>query len=508
MKKFLASDLGKRVLIGIGMVALAVVLWFATERIFGTETPRTRGIQLVASLGTGVSGLLFMMISWRGLLWGYGFILFQVLVFTLPDPWGNYFVFVLLLILFARPTIEKYQKKRKKQRAKVDVEAERQRTHEQQVTELVKEEKTEEFYILVQRTTNKAFYEGMQKDGELFFFKLGPNWNEANQKRIEAGEEPVLKRGDFSIRVEDITKLRIHQEEQEENPLDTFFTIYVQNKRYYLTANFASSGARLEHYLREHVPQRVQQESEQKPRFTPSPKLKRRQILNRVYLAICGFALLVGLAWLFLDVPYKLFAGLSLLPFPAVMTLYCLFPNEITITESEKTAQGRLVVTNTLFLFSVPLIIRFLIDFNVLAWGRYWLVVGVLLLGLLVPIYFCSEECRKHKLLLLGVAFVVLVYLFGATGQVNYLLDRGQPQQAHAIVQSMHISTSRSSPDRYYLKVQTGDLKQIDLQVVESLYDETQIGDRVRILIYPGALEIAYAEVEGEASTGASDSAG
>ena len=368
------------------------------------------------------------------------------------------------------------------------------------MTELVEEEKAEEFYILVQRTTNRGFYEGMQKDGELFFFKLGPNWDEANKKRIEAGEEPVLKRGDFSIRVEDITKLRIHREEQEENPLDTFFTISVQNKRYYLTANFATSGAILEHYLRENVPQRVQQESAQKPRFVPSPKRKRRQVLNRVYLAICGVALLVGLAWLFLDVPYKLFAGLSLLPFPAVMTLYCFFPNEITITESKKTAHGRVVVTSTLFLFSVPLILRFLMDFNILAWGRYWLVVGVLLLGLLVPIYFCSEECQKHKLLLLGVAFAVLVYLFGATGQVNYLLDRGQPQQIHAIVQTMHISSSRSSPDRYYLKVQTGELTQFDLQVAESLYDETQIGNRVRILIYPGALEIAYAEVEGETS--------
>ena len=91
MKKFFASNVGKRVLIGLGMIALGVVLWFVTERIFGRELPWQRGIQIIASIGTGIAGLLFMAASWRGLLWGYGWILFVVLPQALPDPWDGYF---------------------------------------------------------------------------------------------------------------------------------------------------------------------------------------------------------------------------------------------------------------------------------------------------------------------------------------------------------------------------------------------------------------------------------
>ena len=345
----------------------------------------------------------------------------------------------------------------------------------------------------------------MQKDGELFFFKLGPKWDEDNQKRIESGEEPVLKRGDFSIPVNEITKLRIREVQQDDdNPFDSFFSIYVRNKRYYLAANFAANGAMLERYLREHAPKEAQDERRTKPRFVPSVNQRRRKIIKYIYLALCALALLAGLAWLFLDVPYELFGWLSLIPFPALMTLYCLFPNEITITENKAAAHGRVVASITLFLFSAPAAIRFLMDFNILAWGRFWIVVGVLLLGLLLPIFLCSEECQKQKVLLLAVAFALLVYLVGATGEINYLLDREPPQEWNGVVTDMHISTSRKSPDRYYLEVETSN-QSYNLMVGEAMYDETIVGDKVLVLGYPGALGIPYAEVAKTPSTPANN---
>ncbi len=496
MKKFFASDVGKRVLIGLGMIALGAVLWFVTERIFGRELPWQRGIQIIASIGTGIAGLLFMAASWSGLLWGYGWILFVVLPQSLPDPWDGYFTAGSLLLLIAGPTLYSYYKKKKKKLAKSHAETEKQKEHEQQVTDLLEKENADDFQILVQRTSNGAYYQGMRKDGELFFFKLGPNWDEENQKRIESGQEPVLKRGDFSIPVNEITKLRIREEQQDDDsPFDTFFSIYVKNKRYYLAANLAASGARLERYLREHAPKEAQDERRTKPRFVPSVNQRRRKIIKYIYLALCALALLAGLAWLFLDVPYELFGWLTLFPFPALMTLYCLFPNEITITENKAAAHGRVVASSTLYMVSIVPLLRFLMDFNILAWGRYSIVVGVLLLGLLLPIFFSSEECQKQKVLLLTVAFALLIYLVGATGEVNYLLDREPPVKWNGVVTDMHVSTGSDSPDRYYLEVKTSN-QPYDLMVGEVMYNETIVGDKVRVLVYPGALGIPYAEVE------------
>jgi len=496
MKKFFTSAVGKRVLIGLGMIAIGVVLWFVTERIFGSELAWQRGIQIIASIGTGVAGLLFMAASWSGLLWGYGWILFLVLPQSLPDPWDGYFTAGSLLILIAGPTLYSYYKKKKKKLDKASAKIAEKKEHAKRVADRTKEESADDFYLLVQRTTNGAYYQGMQKDGELFFFKLGPKWDEENQKRIESGEEPVLKHGDFSIPVNEITKLCIREEQQDDDsPFDSFFSIYVKNKHYHLAANFAENGARLERYLREHAPKEAQDERRTKPRFVPSVNQRRRKIIKSIYLALCALALLAGLAWLFLDVPYELFGWLTLLPFPALMTLYCLFPNEITITENKAAAHGRVVASSTIYVFSIVPLLRFLMDFNILAWGRYWIVVGVLLLGLLLPVFFCSEECQKQKLLLLGVAFALLVYLAGATGEVNYLLDREQPVKFNGVVTDMHVSTGSDSPDRYYLEVKTSD-RPYDLMVGETMYNETIVGDNVHVLVYPGALDIPYAEVE------------
>lgn len=496
MKKFLASNVGKRVLIGLGMIAIGVALWFATERILGRELPWQRGIQIIASIGTGIAGLLFMAASWKGLLWGYGWILFLVLPQSLPDPWDGYFSAGSLLILIAGPTLYSYYKKKKKKLDKSSAERAKQEEHERLVSDLAAVESESVPRILVQRTSNRALYEAVIKEGELLFFKLDVDW-EGNEKqqRVQPGQLPAFRRGDFSIAVRDITMLRVREVRQEESLFDTMFSIYVKNKRYYLATILVAGGATLERYLREHAPKVAQDERRTKPRFVPSVNQRRRKIIKYVYLALCALALLAGLAWLFLDVPYELFGWLSLLPFPALMTLYCLFPNEITITENKAAAHGRVVASSTLYMFSIVPLLRFLMDFNILAWGRFWIVVGVLLLGLLLSIFLCSEECQKQKVLLLAVAFALLIYLVGATGEVNYLLDREPPQEWNGVVTHMHISSSRKSPDRYYLEVKTSN-QPYDLMVGETMYHEIIVGDKVHVLIYPGALGIAYAVVE------------
>ncbi len=496
MKKFFASAVGKRVLIGLGMIALGVVLWFVTERIFDRELPWQRGIQIIASIGTGIAGLLFMAASWSGLLWGYGWILFVVLPQSLPDPWDGYFAAGSLLILIAGPTLYSYYKKKKKKLDKSNAERANQEENAQHVSDIATVGSESTSRILVQRISNRALYEVVVEERELYFFKLNLDWKgNETQQRVQRGKFPAFKRGDFSILVKEISKLRIRNEWREGSLYDTIFSINVKNKHYNLATILTAGGASLERYLREHAPKEAQDERRTKPRFVPSVNQKRRKIIQSIYLALCALALLAGLAWLFLDVPYELFGWLTLLPFPALMTLYCLFPNEITITENKAAAHGRVAASSAIYMFSAVPVIRFLMDFNILAWGRYWLVVGVLLLGLLLPIYFCSEECRKQKLLLLGIGFALLIYLIGATGEINYLLDRESPVKWNGAVTEMHISTSRKSPDRYYLAVKTSD-RSYDLMVGEAMYRETAVGDKVVVLVYPGALGIPYAEAE------------
>lgn len=222
-----------------------------------------------------------------------------------------------------------------------------------------------------------------------------------------------------------------------------------------------------------------------------SPDPSKVAILEKVRFVLSGYLLLVGLAWLFLDVPYGLFAVLALLGLPATMILYILFPNEITLEEKKKT-DSRVSLMMPAFLGGCAPALRALMDYNIQKFGRYALLsFGVAAAGV-VLVMLLNREWKRRKAVILVLVMGFLFYGFGFVGQVNGLLDTEPPRQDAGRIADMHISTSSKGPDSYYLTVTMPDGSELDTKVSKSQYEAMEIGDPVTVYTYAGFLGIPY----------------
>ncbi|HWQ06614.1 MAG TPA: hypothetical protein VN453_05285, partial [Feifaniaceae bacterium] len=248
--------------------------------------------------------------------------------------------------------------------------------------------------------------------------------------------------------------------------------------------------------LREHAPYTALPQDSPKKEFSPTPHKQKLTLASRLYLGLCAFSLLTDLAWLFLDVPYRLFAWFSLAQVPACLLLYYLFPNEVTLTEYKKQANGRVMIAFVLLLTAFVPLLRLMIDFNIRAWGALLLIAGVTALLLLVQTLYISPECRANKRLLLTVGLAVAIWSVGAVGMTNALFDGNPPAEKTAVVQDMQITHSAKSPDRYLITAETGNGQSYELSVAKELYDRLAVGSEVTVYLFEGAYNIPYADAD------------
>ena len=84
MKKFFSSEKGKRVLIGLGMIALAMIIGYFLQGVLLESGVRWKqAIFFLVVSGTGVGGLLYIFFGRKGLLIGYGILLYFSLIIIL-----------------------------------------------------------------------------------------------------------------------------------------------------------------------------------------------------------------------------------------------------------------------------------------------------------------------------------------------------------------------------------------------------------------------------------------
>lgn len=221
-----------------------------------------------------------------------------------------------------------------------------------------------------------------------------------------------------------------------------------------------------------------------------SHRTKLRQFRTGLMIAIGAIAL----PWMFLDVPYKLFSALSLLPFPVTLATICLFPDDISLDENKhKKAGGRVEFFMPLIFSGFAPALRTLFDFNFLTWKPFLIYSSILLVLIAVLLLVYYKELRHRIGYLLAILFTCIFFCIGAIGQFNYLLDTSGPQRQSAIVTDMHISTSSKSPDRYVLTVITLSGTEMELQTSKEHYNSLSVGDHVTVYIKEGGLGIPYA---------------
>lgn len=86
-----------------------------------------------------------------------------------------------------------------------------------------------------------------------------------------------------------------------------------------------------------------------------------------------------------------------------------------------------------------------------------------------------------------AVHFFLLFYPVSLTAEVNYLLDRAEPETYNATVEE-----PRESDDNYYLTVRFSDGTTGELEVPEEIYDVVVEGDTIAVYRHTGALGIPY----------------
>ena len=218
-----------------------------------------------------------------------------------------------------------------------------------------------------------------------------------------------------------------------------------------------------------------------------------RTMLKRLRVGLLIAIGAIALPWLFLDVPYKLFSALSLLPFPVALTTICLFPEEVSLDDAPKKRGGRIEFAMPLIFSGFAPVLRAMLDFNFLSWTPLLIQAGVLLVLIGVVLLVFYKELRQRIGYLLCILLMCSMFCVGFIGQLNYLLDSSVTREQTAIVTDMHISSGSKSPDRYILTVVTQAGTEMELMTGKEHYDSLSVGESVTVYIKDGGLGIPYA---------------
>lgn len=479
----------KRITIGLICIATAVVLGSCLSFMTGADRPMWQRMTFaVTVLGLGLGGFLHILAGWLGFLEGFGGMLFLALIYVLPGPWNLCAVAVYLALLCALPVILKYHQKKNRRAAMADI--------------LAAGGELPSSIVLAIRPANGCIYQLLRGEDGLFVYRVGDNVRglDPTHLRARGDASSALGKRDLFIPEAEVKKLRFA------TPENLYYSLCVTlraGRKTYRFVPFGNSDSALIDLFRDFAVD-VQADPDDRlgrgERDTEVPECnsQRAKILRRVLTALMVLAGAAQFAWLFLNVPYSLFAALSLLPTPAVLLLYMLFPSELTVSENRVRAGSRIRISSKLMLPSFVPLMRTMLDFNFLNWARLWIIAGILFLTLMAAVLILTREWRVKPSLLLVCVFALAVYLPGLTGQANVLLDTARPTVSRAEIVEMSVHRNSRAPDRYVFTLDTDDVGEIELNVARSQYEGASIGDSVYVITYPGRLGIPYADVYSE----------
>lgn len=497
MKKSQQEQLKKRLPITLILLVAAVVLGFFLRDFVGPTTKMwQRGVFCVASPGTALGAVFFFLSGWLGLPGAWGLVLLLFLPRALPDPWNRYFSLVYLVLLFTAPYLIKRWRKKKEQTGEDNKEAE----------EDIEEETPEEIEKLLQSASADGIfvhfsisdrnYQLFRRPGQIIAYRVGGEIRGIDESLVQEPNKPLRPVGkkDLVFPIDETFSVKIldrYNEALDQQVLEV--KLKSGHHRHTLTA--LGADEQLRSFFAGCTPNSAVKRIEAPKDACEEPNPARVKLLRKVNVGLCVFTGVVALPWLFLEVPYRLFSVLALLPTPIAIALYCIFPNDTTLLETKKAERTRASFLRILILSAMVPTLRTFMDFNFLAWTHLLLLSVGVLAALAAVILVFSREWRGHRGLLFTLPFLLAFYAVGFVGQTNYLLDRSDPTEQPAIVAEMKIVTSSKSPDSYHLTVRLPDGSTEELEVDKEFYQQTAIGDAVTVETYTGAFGIPYAFV-------------
>jgi hypothetical protein len=200
-------------------------------------------------------------------------------------------------------------------------------------------------------------------------------------------------------------------------------------------------------------------------------------------------------AWLFLEPrPYTwaILAGM-LVPLLATSALW-LYPGALRPDEKKNSADASVALA--ILLPTLLLLVRVVLDFEILDYSLLWPQAATVAGGLAVALLAASRHIILRKDSPISLCFLVLVYAalygFAAISAYNCVFDHGPTSKYAVRVLSKHSSSGRATT--YYLQVDPWGPRPAaaDVAVSEEYYGQVKPGDTVRIYSRPGSLGIPW----------------
>ena len=153
-------------------------------------------------------------------------------------------------------------------------------------------------------------------------------------------------------------------------------------------------------------------------------------------------------------------------------------------------------MVSTAFGACFAVLLRTLMDFNILQWGRLLLLCGIGFVICTIALMLLTKEWKQKKQVLLHFLLMLLFYLPGTIGQINCAFDYHDAQVYQAQVTELSISTSSKAPDSYHVDVLLMDGSKLELETSPEHYASLSVGDSVDVLLLEGTLGVAHAYLD------------
>jgi hypothetical protein len=199
--------------------------------------------------------------------------------------------------------------------------------------------------------------------------------------------------------------------------------------------------------------------------------------------------------WIFLyPTPYLLCVCIGIvLPLLAITVIF-LYPGIIQLDEKKNSVRPSVSVG--LFLPSIMLMVRALLDFEIVDYDIVWIFTGGIAVVMISLLLIGSKEYSikdfRSSLLLVSLIGVSVAYGFGTTALLNCTLDTRTPEIFEAEVISMEISSGKTTT--YYVTVTPwGPRTEAEkISVAQEEYEQIAVGDVVNVYLMPGFFKIRW----------------
>jgi len=156
--------------------------------------------------------------------------------------------------------------------------------------------------------------------------------------------------------------------------------------------------------------------------------------------------------------------------------------------------QNRVLILTTLLVPTTVLMLRALLDFNIVEY-QMLIIPSIPIVAIILAAFFVfSKEYKVRKSAVVVIVIFALIYAPSACLHINNL-KYTVPINISAKVYDKYIDEGSKLPTTYHLNVTLSNGKQMDLQVIKSDYNSINKGDTVNVVEHKGLLGITIADV-------------